>query len=59
MNVSDLCVLALKQLELLKNEGNENLIQIKKMNLIETLNKIKKYDRKVYEIMIKDKEWTI
>ena len=59
INPSDLCILALKQLELLKSESNENLIQIKRMNLIETLNKIKKYDIKVYENMIKDNEWII
>ena len=59
VNISDLCIVATKQLQLLQDEENENLIQIKKMNLIETLNKIKEFDQITYQTMIKQKQWSI
>merc|ERR1712154_550568 len=47
-DISDLCVLATKQMQLLQDEKNENMIQIKKLNLIHTLNKIKASDITIY-----------
>eukprot|EP01084_Bolivina_argentea_P227810 384827_1 len=58
-NISDLCVLATKQLQLLQNETNENMIEIQKVNLRNTLQKIKRKDKFQYENMMKDKQWAV
>eukprot|EP01084_Bolivina_argentea_P227811 384828_1 len=58
-SISDLCVLATKQLQLLQNETNENMIEIQKVNLRNTLQKIKRKDKFQYENMMKDKQWAV